>query len=215
MRYLLHAAQNANPKAASVLDIGAGLGVLVAEARRLGFDAVGIEPCHAFVESATRVNGVEILHGLFPHPALASRKFDLIFLVDVIEHVADPLKLLRCSAESLSSDGLLVIVTPDVGSIAAKLLGQRWWHMRLAHVGYFDQNSLQVAIEKSGLTIVSQARAKWFFSIRYIFERLATYLPVEWLNRCEPRIRLLGWLYDQVIPLNLHDSFLAFARRAG
>jgi 2-polyprenyl-3-methyl-5-hydroxy-6-metoxy-1,4-benzoquinol methylase len=214
MRWLLKAAQKLNPEARSVLDVGAGAGLLVAEAKRLGLDAVGVEPCRSFVDSAFRLNGVEILHGVLPHPALTNRQFDLIFLVDVIEHVANPVKLLRHCAESLNSGGLLVMVTPDVGSIAAKVLGKRWWHFRLAHVGYFDWRSLGKAVEAGGLFPVYQSRAKWFFSVGYLAERLAVYLPINWINGLASRVHLLRWFYSRVIPLNLHDSFMVFLQRA-
>jgi len=215
MRWLLKAAQTVNPKAVSLLDVGAGAGLLVAEARRLGLAAVGVEPCRAFVDSALRVNGVEIFHGVLPHPSLANRQFDLIFLVDVIEHVSDPVKLLRRCEELLSQSGLLVVVTPDVASLPARVLGQRWWHFRLAHVGYFDRCSLGRAIEAAGLSIVRQFRAKWFFRVRYLAERVAVYLPIGWLNRLASRVQPLGWLYDRVVPLNPHDSIVVFLLRRG
>jgi 2-polyprenyl-3-methyl-5-hydroxy-6-metoxy-1,4-benzoquinol methylase len=198
-----------HPTAASLLDVGAGTGLLVAEARGRRLDAIGVEPCRAFVDAALRRNSVEIICGVFPHPALTHRRFDLIFLVDVIEHVSDPMSLLRHCAESLGPDGLLVVVTPDVASLPAKILKRRWWHFRLAHVGYFDQCWMKRATELLGLSIVHQLRAKWFFQVRYLAERVAVYLPVGWVNRLASRVPPLFWLYDRVIPLNLHDSLVS------
>jgi 2-polyprenyl-3-methyl-5-hydroxy-6-metoxy-1,4-benzoquinol methylase len=213
MRWLLNAALKVHPRAASLLDVGAGTGLLVAEARRRGLDAVGVEPCRAFVDIALRRNGVEIILGVFPHLALTHRQFDLIFLVDVIEHVSNPLPLLQHCAESLGPGGLLVMVTPDVASLPAKILGQRWWHFRLAHVGYFDHSSIARAITLAGLSVIHQFRAKWFFQVCYLAERLAVYLPIGWMNRLASRLQPLRWLYDRVIPLNLHDSLVVFLRR--
>jgi 2-polyprenyl-3-methyl-5-hydroxy-6-metoxy-1,4-benzoquinol methylase len=213
MRWLLNLVQQAYPQAKSLLDIGAGAGLLVAEARRLGFDAVGVEPSRALVESALRIHSVKIHHGVFPHPALTGRQFDLIFLVDVIEHVFNPVELLQSCARALNPDGAVVVVTPDVASLPAKILGARWWHFRLAHVGYFDRHSMARAAEAAGLTRVRQLRAKWFFHVSYIAECLASYLPITWVNCLALRVRPLRWLYNRVIPLNLHDSFVVFLRR--
>lgn len=213
MRWLVKTAQKVNPKAVSLLDVGAGAGLLVAEAKRLGLNAAGVEPCRAFVDSARTLNSVEILHGVLPHPELTNRRFDLVCLVDVIEHVSDPVTLLRHCTQLLNSGGLLVVVTPDVGSLPAKILGRGWWHFRLAHVGYFDRRSLGKAVEAVGLVTVYQSRAKWFFSIRYLAERLAVYLPIGWMNRIASRVQPLRWCYDRVVPLNLHDSFLMFFQR--
>jgi 2-polyprenyl-3-methyl-5-hydroxy-6-metoxy-1,4-benzoquinol methylase len=214
MRWLLKVARKANPNAVSLLDVGAGAGLLVAEARRLQLDAVGVEPSRAFVDSALSINAVEILHGVFPHPVLTGRQFDLIFLVDVIEHVSNPVELLQSCAEALSPSGMVIVVTPDVASFPAKILGQRWWHFRLAHVGYFNPHSLRIAAEAAGLSTVRRFRAEWFLPVRYVAERVAQYLPIEWINRLASRVQPLRWLYDRVIPLNLHDSFVVFLRRA-
>lgn len=213
MRWVLNAAQTVHPKAVSLLDIGAGMGLLVAEAERLGLHAVGVEPSRALVKSARKMNAVELLHGVFPHAALTGQQFDLIFLVDVIEHISNPVTLLRNCAEALSPGGVIVVVTPDVGSLPAKLLGQRWWHFRLAHVGYFDRRSLEMATEVAGLSIVRRCRAKWFFRLRYLAERLAVYVPIGWVNRLALQVQPLRWLYDRVLPLNMHDSFVVFLQR--
>jgi SAM-dependent methyltransferase len=215
MRWVLQAAQAVHPTAVSVLDIGAGMGLLVAEARRLGLQAVGVEPCRALVESAAQVHGVDLLHGVFPHADLTTQQFDLIFMVDVLEHVSHPVTLLRDCAEALSPRGVMVVVTPDVASLPARILGQRWWHFRLAHVGYFNQRSLKRASQGAGLAIVHQCRAKWFFPLRYLMERVAMYLPIAWVNQWALRVSLLSWLYSRVVPLNLHDSFVVFLQRMG
>lgn len=213
MRWLLAKARRMHPEARTLLDVGAGAGLLVAEARRVGLDALGIEPSRALVERAPSINGVELLPGVLPHPALAGRCFDLVFLVDVLEHVTDPVSLLSACASRLSTTGLLIVVTPDVGSLAARLLRHRWWHFRLAHVGYFSRRSLAAACERAGLAIVGRCRAKWFFRVGYLAKRLAEYVPSPHISRLAEHFAPLRALYRQVIPLNPHDSFAVFLRR--
>jgi len=213
MRWLLEVAREQCPDARSLLDVGAASGLLVAEAARFGFDATGIEPSRALVDAARRVHDVELVHGVLPHADLADRRFDLVFLVDVLEHVADPVALLRSCNERLAPGGTLVLVTPDVGSLAARMLGSRWWHFRLAHVGYFDERTLDRAVRAAGLMPLEQGRARWFFSIDYLASRLERYMPVAGLNRIARSGSPGRWLYDRVTPLNLFDSFLLLAKR--
>jgi 2-polyprenyl-3-methyl-5-hydroxy-6-metoxy-1,4-benzoquinol methylase len=213
MCHLLTLAKRFHKTARSVLDIGAATGLLVAEARRVGLEAVGVEPSHSLVETARRSNGVELLQGAFPHPTLLGRRFDLVFLVDVIEHVATPVQLLGAAAGALAPGGRLVLVTPDVGSVAARLLGRRWWHFRLAHVGYFSRDSLVRAIDAAGLTVVGRARAGWCFPVGYLATRAAVYLPISRLLKRAERGRWLGKLFTRVIPVNLRDSFLVLLQR--
>jgi 2-polyprenyl-3-methyl-5-hydroxy-6-metoxy-1,4-benzoquinol methylase len=208
MRWLLGKARKANPSACSLLDVGAGSGLLVAEAKYFGFDAIGVEPSHSLVKLAHDLYQVDLLQGVFPHPLLSNQRFDVIFLVDIIEHVSTPLELLRHCATALPPQGIIILVTPNVGSLVARLLGQRWWHFRLAHVGYFSNPSLLKAVERAGLTVVQHFSAKWFFRVSYLAERLESYLPVSEFNRLCSRMAVLRWLYDRVMPLNLHDSIV-------
>ncbi len=207
MRKLLGAVRQLCPRAATLLDIGAGIGLLVDEAARLGFAAEGIEPSRWAVESGRTQFHVILHEGTFPHPETNDRVFDIITLIDVIEHVDDPVGLLRAVRRQLSPEGIAVIVTPDVGSVAARLLGRRWWHYRLAHVGYFRRSSMKRAVAEADLHIVRHCRASWYFPIDYLMPRLARYLPP-----LRPIDRLLQktWVARITIPLNLFDSSCYF-----
>lgn len=207
-RWLLDSARRHAPSARTLLDIGSGVGLLVAEARRGGLEAIGVEPSRALTAAARRINSVELLQGTFPHPAVAGRQFDIICLIDIIEHVAQPVEMLRACAHSLSPGGVVVVVTPDVESIPARMLGGRWWHFRVAHVGYFSRSSLALAMRAAGLEPADWFRAKWFFRAEYLAQRMAEYLPLRRLNDWAQRRRILSGLYKQVIPLNLHDSWV-------
>lgn len=208
MEWLLDQANAARPGIRSMLDVGAATGLLVELGARRGFEAIGVEPSRSLVEVAKASHGVELLQGTIPHPALAGRTFDVVFLVDVIEHVSDPVALLRDAAQYLAAGGIFVVVTPDVASVARRLLRRRWWHFRLAHVGYFDARSFGTACERAGLRIVRQLRAKWFFRVSYLLERVAQYLPFT---------RRLGLSHSslaaRIVPLNLFDSWVFVCRR--
>lgn len=207
MRWLMSSALAARPQAKTMLDVGAGAGLLVKEGKARGLDAVGVEPSRALVQAGIEKFQVQLHAGEYPHPALAGRTFDLVFLIDVIEHVADPVGLLKHLAAALAPGGALVLVTPDVRSLCAHLPGQRWWHFRLAHVGYFDRQTLGKAAAAAGLRPVRFFRAKWFFRVRYLAQRAGEYLPVGWFNRLAEKIPPLRWLYERTIPLNLFDSW--------
>lgn len=208
MSWLLDRVLQAAPRAKTWLDIGAGAGLLVSLARARGIDADGVEPSRALVEAGGRLYGIQLHQGVFPHPDIQNRRFDIISLVDVIEHVADPVGLLRACREALAPGGIVVVVTPDVSSLAARVLGPRWWHFRLAHVGYFNRRTLAKSAERAGLFPTCWFRARWFFHFSYLAERLAAYLPLQAFNRIAPRIVPLAWLYKRVVPLNLFDSWV-------
>ena len=94
MEWLVRTVRTLHPTAKTALDVGAATGLLVAAARRDGLEAIGVEPV-ARSRGAREQNGVPVLTGVLPHPKLMGRRFDIVFLVDVIEHVANPVDLLR------------------------------------------------------------------------------------------------------------------------
>lgn len=158
-----------------LLDIGAASGILLEEAQKKGFESEGIEPS-VYFQSVAQERGLNVYQGLFPHKETKG-PYDVITLVDVIEHVSDPVGLLSDISDSLDDNGIGVVVTPDVGSLFAKILGKRWWHYRIAHIGYFNKRTLKIALKKAGLEVVDISRPKWYFPVPYLWIRLSSYLP--------------------------------------
>ena len=190
-----------------LVDIGAGSGILVEQALHRGYDAAGVEPSAWLCEQGCK--RLLPLHlGTFPHPEIAPG-IDIVTLVDVLEHVADPVGLLQLVRTQLADDGIGLVVTPDVGSIAARLLGRRWWHYRIAHIGYFNQQTLLRALRRAGLEPLRVGRPGWYFSLQYLVERVHAYLPA-WV-RLPPLPALDKW----IVPLNLRDSLYVIFRKSG
>jgi len=211
MQWLLRSASRLRPTARSLLDIGAGTGLMLMAAEQMGIVPTGIEPSEAEVQfGRSRMPGTRFLTGTLPHPELTGEIFDIVCLVDVIEHVCSPVKLLQDAKKMLAPGGLIVVVTPDINSFAARRFGTRWWHFRLAHVGYFAEPTFRMAAEKAGLAVERMQRAKWFFPIDYLATRLEQYLPIRRLNSLLRHTPLLRRIYRQVIPVNLFDSWVFF-----
>lgn len=188
-----------------LIDIGAGTGILVEEAQRAGYKALGVEPGKWLAEQAT-AKSLPVKYGLFPD-VIGNSQFDVITLVDVLEHVNNPLKLLKDMASHLRDDGIAVIVTPDVRSFAARLMGRKWWHYRIAHISYFERKTLELALERAGMKSVAWCRPAWFFPLDYLFIRLAQYIPLV------GAFAKLSFAKRLTVPLNLYDSWLIIARK--
>lgn len=208
MAHLLRWATAGRRGGERLLDVGAASGILLKEAAARGLDGVGVEPSRALAQRA-RDNGLVVYDGVLPHPELDDATFDIVTLIDVVEHVADPITLLAECRRVLGPGGRLVVVTPDLGSVAARALGRRWWHRRLAHVGYFDRSTLTLALGRAGLTPERWARPRWYFPVGYLFSRVLEYVPGASLSGGGQSVPASGGF---VIPLNLRDSYAVVAR---
>lgn len=188
-----------------LLDVGAGSGILVEQALHETYNALGIEPSLALSQTAQNLH-LPVRTGILPQPDFRNR-FDVVTLIDVIEHVDMPRALLAEAVACMKDDGICAIATPDVASLAARIMQKKWWHYRLAHIGYFDRATLAKLAESVGLEIIALYRPAWYFPADYLGERLLSYLP-PWL-----RIRPPKWLGRLTIPLNLFDSLLVVCRK--
>jgi 2-polyprenyl-3-methyl-5-hydroxy-6-metoxy-1,4-benzoquinol methylase len=188
-----------------VLDIGSGVGMFVDVALRSGWTACGIEPSQWLAEHA-RQRGIPVVNGVFPHEDCRG-PYDAIFLVDVIEHLEDPLSIVKALPSHLDENGVVVIVTPNVSSFMAKIMGRRWWHYRIAHIGYYNRVTLTRLMANGDLEPIKFLFAKWYFRGDYLLERLFQYIPfLE--NKKSP-----AFLKNVTLPLNLFDSFVAVFRK--
>jgi SAM-dependent methyltransferase len=192
--------------AGTLLDVGAGSGILVEQATAAHYDASGIEPSE-WAAALAQARGLAVFHGTFPRAA-PRPTYDVITLIDVVEHVSTPVPLLRDVAAHLSARGIAVVVTPDVASIAARVMGANWWHYRVAHIGYFGKATLTAALELAQLQPIAWHRPVWFFPLDYLLSRLARYVPL--IDRVIPA-RLA---HSVTVRLNLRDSWMVIAKKA-
>lgn len=190
-----------------LLDIGAGSGIMVEAALEKGYEAEGVEPSRWLQQNAKNMD-LPVHQGVFPHPATPG-PYDVITFVDVIEHVTHPGELLTDIRAAMKDDGILVLVTPDVSSLAARFFGFKWWHYRIAHIGYFNRKNLRFLLEKSGFDLIKMTRPAWYFTLRYLAIRFVSFLP-KFLRFSPPK------LLDRItIPVNLRDSILVVCKKSG
>ena len=138
-----------------LLDVGAGRGRFVAQARAAGWDARGIEPSRRGVEGA-RALGVELEQAGIQDAAVAPGSVDAASLWHVAEHLDDPGAALSRVAGWLAPAGLLVVGVPNLGSVQARLGGGRWYHLDVPrHRTHFTVGGLHALLGRSGLEPVA------------------------------------------------------------
>ena len=154
-----------------LLDVGCGLGFSLLAARDAGFDAVGLDPL-APVDPAARP-GRTILRGSIETFVPAGDLFDVVSMVDVIEHVRDPVATLRAVDRLLVPRGLAIVATNDCTSRAARLLGARWVHYHRAHLFFFSADTLARTADAAGLEVLGVDVARRIYNLEYVASILA------------------------------------------
>jgi len=210
MKSILKKSLRILPQPKSLLDVGAGAGLLIRAAKTRGINSTGVEPSSYFVSKSKELFDIELLTGSVPHKDLEGRTFDMVLAVDVLEHVPNPLDFINVLKSYMHKNSILVITTPDVNSIVSKILKQKWWHFRIAHIGYFNKSTIQKAAEKCGLKIIKIKRPVWYLPVEYLLKRLSKYLPIGFLVKPISKFKTISAI---AVRFNLFDSILVFLKK--
>jgi 2-polyprenyl-3-methyl-5-hydroxy-6-metoxy-1,4-benzoquinol methylase len=120
---------------AAVLDFGCNDGVLLDFLKKQGAGwTFGVEASVA-ARSLAEAKGHVIRHTL---DALTEQPlFDIVFAMDVVEHLYDIPAFLSQIAKRLTPGGILVFLTGNVNSLTARMASNNWWYLRYAeHVRF-------------------------------------------------------------------------------
>jgi 2-polyprenyl-3-methyl-5-hydroxy-6-metoxy-1,4-benzoquinol methylase len=97
---------------ATVLELGCGHGSFVALLRQTGYEASGVEMSPWVVTFGRETFGVPVQTGPVESLDLPAASLDAICLMDVLEHLPDPMATMRHCLELLKPEGFLLVQTP-------------------------------------------------------------------------------------------------------
>ena len=157
----------------SLLDVGCGHGVLLDEARKLGYDVTGLELSSDAARHARETLGLDVHEVPLERFDPGGRKFDVVMLADVIEHLEDPVGALDRCYDLLADGGVLVVVTPDPSSKTAQLAGSKWWGYIPAHMCLLPRKTLRELLAARGLVISEDGPLVRTFTAGYWFMGMA------------------------------------------
>ncbi|MGF9693066.1 methyltransferase domain-containing protein [Rhizobium sp. 0TCS1.26] len=98
---------------AKVLELGCSHGSFVAMLRQVGYDASGMEMSPWVVEFAKETFDIPVFVGPVEDVEIEPGTYDVIALMDVMEHLPDPVGTMRHALSLLKPDGILLIQTPQ------------------------------------------------------------------------------------------------------
>jgi SAM-dependent methyltransferase len=135
-----------------LLDVGCGAGSLLEAARRAGWDAEGTEVSRPAVEHV-RGEGFKVFHGELAEAAYPAGHFDVVTASEIIEHVPEPLPMLREIARILRPGGLFWATTPHGRGLSARVLGIRWSTVSPPeHLQLFTLGGVRRLLKEAGFT---------------------------------------------------------------
>lgn len=137
------------------LDVGCSAGFVVKAASQAGYNAFGIDVEPWGINFGKTKLGLDNLSvGLIEEQDYSNKQFDVISLYDVIEHVPDLNILIKELKRILAPDGVIDIITPDLGHFRTTKPLCDWKEIKPSeHLYYFDKKTLNSLFNKHGLSI--------------------------------------------------------------
>lgn len=103
-----------------LLDVGSHCGFFLRRARGMGWELTGVEPSANACALGREHFDLDIVHGTLAEAAFPGQSFDVVTLVDVFEHVEQPVSLLREVHRVIDRNGVLFIKVPNIVYYLAK-----------------------------------------------------------------------------------------------
>ncbi len=137
-----------------LLDIGCGTGEFLNEMQNNGWEVEGIEQDPQAAAFAKNEYRLKISTDEISEKYYLEKSFDVITFWHVLEHLYNPMKILKIARELLKDDGLILIAVPNVTSFDAQFYQNEWVALDSPrHLHHFIPESLQRLCSTVGLEI--------------------------------------------------------------
>ncbi len=154
-----------------LLEIGCYVGTFLALAREAGFKVQGFELSAWAARRAQSELKLPVIIGdsleEVPH-----EDFNVIVMMDVIEHIRDPIRLIKACWSRQKPGDFLFISTYDVESWICKCLGTNYPFFTNMHVCHFSRKTLKRFLEKCGYQWVKDQPHRRTLTVKYLGEYL-------------------------------------------
>jgi SAM-dependent methyltransferase len=186
------------------LDVGCGSGAWLGLARALGWRVAGIEVNEAAAHKARRFTD-ELHVGDVLEAPFAKARFDVVTAFHVLEHVVDPVAVVRRMLDWLAPGGLLIVEVPNAAGLGAALFGRAWSGLELPrHLSHFTPRTLERTVRTAGGRVAwcwHQAKPRYYLWSVSNFLRDRGSSKLAELVRRRPAYGALKLVLELALPL--------------
>ncbi len=145
-----------------ILDVGCGSGKFLRWLKDHGWDVYGVELSGKAAQNAAK-SGLDVFCGELPDAGFPPHYFDVILINQVLEHVHDPMAMLKEANRLLKDGGKLIVGVPNVASYESRIFGKYWSPLDIPrHLYHFSFPVLKAMLHEAGF-LVTMNVGKMFF----------------------------------------------------
>jgi len=201
---------------ARLLEVGCGTGDAIQVAHEMGFECVGVDISNeAIADAKRRFPDLAFYAGKIEQLPFSSGFFDVIALFDAIEHFIDAHSLADALTGLLAPNGRILIVTPNMESLSAKILGPRWFHAFSEHVLLYCPKSLAHLLKPRGFTCLHQGFAWKWITLDMLFRHSEAHRHIAGGNWIRKMPALLpSVLREMIFPFNIGEFYAIYQKKS-
>jgi SAM-dependent methyltransferase len=142
-------------KPGRALELGCGDGFMLNALRSKGWEVCGTERTDEMARFAREHFGLTVFVESSSNIS-QDKKFDLVILFQVLEHLADPLEQLARARALVSDQGNVIVCVPNIASWQSLFGTHRWFHLDVPrHLFHYSPSSLGSLANAAGLKVGS------------------------------------------------------------
>jgi len=173
-----YAQQNETLKNKKVLDIGCFTGEFLELMQQEGAKVYGLELQPEAVKIANKKLSGHVFQADVMSYNFPQKKYDIITLLGLVEHVTNPMQLIERCYKLLSKDGLIMIQTPNSSSFLARNMKKYWpAYSPIEHIHLFSKKSLEYALYTAGFEQLSFQSHRKKLPVGYVYNMLNNFGP--------------------------------------
>ena len=133
------------------LDIGCAFGGFALEAKQMGYRAKGLDISDYAVQYAVK-SGLDAKAGKLEDIPFPENSFDIVTMIEVIEHVSDPKKAFHILSDMIRPGGLLILQTANFEGLQAKHKKSDYHYYLPGHLHYYSKSNLEKILKRFGFS---------------------------------------------------------------
>ncbi len=192
-----------------LLEVGCSTGITLKTAKNRGWEVYGVEPNDSAASIAqTLLDKKAIKIGQLSDTMFPDEFFCATILFDVLEHIYNPLEFFEILQRKMKTNGFLLLMTPNINSLSAKILKRRWFHWFSEHVCLYSPQSLKFLLDKFHFKIVRMGWALKFTNMEMIRFHFECHPHILFSSCVKSVLKRLSFMDHLIFPLNIGEIYV-------